>query len=220
VSTSCIYAGMQTSMPLSDGFVDRFLIKTIPLQHNVLPKFLNVLDSCLVNAFLQEPPDFIIYGIEVWAVLAATDLERWSPVFLDWAGPQFLHRARLVLGWVTAFHALWAGAPSCWKMKNSENSHFWQQDATVDCGNTGQCGHWSLFLDQQREHWYDQAQICRLIPPDSLNVARVRSRRQDGMSFFKVPNGAYRWSFWAFGWRCNAEQLFISKPNKVTNDAG
>jgi len=67
---------MQTSMPLPDGFVDRFLIKTIPLQHNALPKFLNVLDSCLVNAFLQEPPDFIIYGIEVWAVLAPTDLER------------------------------------------------------------------------------------------------------------------------------------------------
>ena len=108
VSTSCIYAGMQTSMPLSDGFVDSFLIKTIPLQHNVLPKFLNILDSCLLNVFLQDPPDFIIYEIEVWS--------GWPQNWRDESGISRLSRS-------TVSHALWVRAPSCWKMKNSENFH-------------------------------------------------------------------------------------------------
>ena len=202
VSTSCIYAGMQTSMPLSDGFVDSFLIKTIPLQQNALAKFLNVLDSCFVNAFLQDPPDFIIYGLRDWGLgcWVATDLQRWSPASLDWAGSQFLvlcepelhpaerWRTRKTVAFLAADHA-----------------------STVDRGNTG-------------------STMCTLVRPsaamptdtisDLLNVARVRSRRQDGTSFFEVPNGAYRRLFCVLVGDAMLHNSSSVNQIKFINDAG
>jgi len=67
------------------------VIKTIPLQHSALSKFLSILDSCLENLPARTPSFTIIYAIEIW-LLSGHRLGDWRDKVwrLSTTCPQFL----------------------------------------------------------------------------------------------------------------------------------
>jgi len=159
------------------------------------------LTLCLVNAFLQDPPDFIIHGIDVRAV---GQPQNWRDEVWHLSTEQ-----------VHSFSC--SVSRSSILLKDEELgklSHFWQQTshqqlitvilATDLCSwinnvHTGTTKH-------RYDDWYHQwlAECCTGAQQTAeWNVFLQSSKR----SIQKVVLGV--------GWRCNAEQLFISKPNKV-----
>jgi len=103
------------------------VIKTIPLQHSALSKFLSILDSCLENLPARTPSFTIIYAIEIWLLSG--------------------HRLGEIKSGVSRQHVHSFSCSMRWSLIRLTDElgkllHFWQQimHSTFDRGNT--------------EHWF------------------------------------------------------------------
>jgi len=93
--------------PLTHRRVNNSLVKIVPCLHDSLTKIFNITDLCFAYHFLHSSPYLIIDGIQIWAV----------------RGPECrIYEVRSFIRQKCISRPLCAGAPSCLKMWNSENS--------------------------------------------------------------------------------------------------
>ena len=108
VSTLHSHTITKTATPLVNCIVNDGLVDAVPNVHQTLLEFVNVVHRWLIHSLLDDAPHLVVNWIEIGTV--------WRPPIRWNKAGVASSRSR------TVSRAWYAGALSCWKMKNSPDT--------------------------------------------------------------------------------------------------